>query len=53
MSHYVKAKIENAIQFPYAMPTMLALNSFVLLAFELHFGMPDWIKSAAAIFLAF
>jgi hypothetical protein len=53
MSHYVKAKIETAIQFPYAMPAMLALNSFVLLAFEQHFGIPDWIKSAAAIFLAF
>jgi len=53
MSHYVKAKIETAIQFSYAMPAMLALNSFVLLAFEQHFGIPDWIKSAAAIFLAF
>lgn len=53
MSHYVKAKIETAIQVSYAIPAMLALNSFVLLAFETHFGIPDWIKSAAAIFLAF
>jgi hypothetical protein len=43
----------NAISIQYALPMLLAVNTFALLAFDQLGGIPDWIRSAAAIFLAF
>jgi hypothetical protein len=37
----------------YALPMMLAINTFALLALERLEQIPTWIKSAVALFLAF
>jgi hypothetical protein len=37
----------------YALPMMLAINTFALLALERLGQIPTWIKSAVALFLAF
>ena len=41
----------SAVQ--YALPMLLAVNTFALLAIEQLGGIPDWIKSAVALFLGF
>jgi hypothetical protein len=43
----------NAISVQYALPMLLAVNTFALLAINQMGGIPDWIKSAAALFLSF
>ncbi len=43
----------NAISVQYALPMLLAINTFALLAIDQLGGIPNWIKSAAALFLAF
>ena len=43
----------QALQLPYALPMLLAVNTFALLALDRVGGIPDWIKSAVALFLAF
>jgi hypothetical protein len=43
----------NAISIQYALPMLLAINTFALLAIDQLGGIPDWIKSAAALFLSF
>ena len=43
----------NAISVQYAIPMLLAVNTFALLAIDQLGGIPDWIKSAAALFLSF
>ena len=43
----------QAIQLSYALPMLLAVNTFALLALERLGGIPEWIKSAVAVFLAF
>jgi len=40
-------------QFCAALPMLLAANPFALLALERLGGIPQWIKSAVALFLAF
>ena len=42
-----------ALQLSSALPMLLAVNTFALLAFDRLGGIPDWIKSAVALFLAF
>ena len=37
----------------YALPMLLAANTFALIAANELGGIPDWIKSAVALFLAF
>ena len=37
----------------YALPMLLAANTFALIAVNELGGIPDWIKSAVALFLAF
>jgi hypothetical protein len=37
----------------YALPMLLAINTFALLAFDRLGEIPSWIKSAVAVFLAF
>jgi hypothetical protein len=54
MSNVAKAKVETTIQVPsYAIPVLLTLNTFALVAIDQLGGIPAWIKGAAAIFLAF
>lgn len=43
----------NAISVQYALPMLLTVNTFALLAIDQLGGIPDWIKSAAALFLSF
>ena len=43
----------QAIQFSAALPMILAINTFALLAIDGMGGIPQWIKSAVALFLAF
>ena len=43
----------NAISVQYALPMLLAINTFALLAINQLGGIPAWIKSAAALFLSF
>ena len=43
----------NAISVQYALPMLLAINTFALLAIDQLGGIPTWIKSAAALFLSF
>jgi hypothetical protein len=43
----------NAISVQYALPMLLAVNTFALLAIDQLGGFPDWIKSAAALLLSF
>ena len=47
-----RTKLES-VTIPYALPTLLAVNTFALLALERLGGIPTWIKSAVAVFLAF
>jgi hypothetical protein len=47
-----RTKIES-VSVPYALPMLLAVNTFALLALEQLGGIPSWIKSAVAVFLAF
>ena len=37
----------------YALPMLLAINTFALLALDRLGEIPSWIKSAVALFLAF
>ena len=43
----------NAISVQYALPMLLAVNTFALLAIDQIGGIPDWIRSAVALLLAF
>ncbi len=48
-----RAKAESLVSAHYLLPAMLAANTLVLLALERLGAIPDWIKTAAALFLAF
>lgn len=48
-----RAKLESAVSTHYVLPAMLTLNTVALLALDRLGGIPDWIKTAAALFLAF
>jgi hypothetical protein len=43
----------NAISVQYALPMLLAVNTFALLAIDQLGGIPNWIKSATALLLSF
>jgi hypothetical protein len=46
-------RLENVLSANYVLPSMLALNTVALLALN-HLGaVPQWVKTAAALFLAF
>jgi hypothetical protein len=42
-----------AVSVQAALPILLAANTFALLAIDRMGALPEWIKSAAALFLAF
>ena len=46
-------RIESALSATYVLPAMLAVNTVALLALDQIGGIPQWVKAAAAIFLAF
>jgi hypothetical protein len=49
----ILTKFESALSANYALPGVLAVNTVALLALDRLAGIPHWIKTAAALFLAF
>jgi hypothetical protein len=47
------SKIESLFSAQFIVPALLGVNTFALLALQQLGGMPDWIKTAAALFLSF
>lgn len=43
----------HTVSVQYALPMLLAVNTFALLAIDKLGGIPDWIKSAVALLLGF
>ena len=50
---HTRAKVASAVSTHYLLPAMLSVNTLALFALERLGGIPDWIKTAAAMFLAF
>jgi len=46
-------KFESTLPASWALPAILAVNTFALLALEQLGGIPTWIKTATAVFLSF
>ena len=46
-------RLEAALSANYVLPAVLALNTVALLALDRLGGIPEWIKTATALFLAF
>lgn len=47
------SRLESALSAAYVLPGMLAVNTVALLALDRLGGIPQWVKTAAALFLAF
>lgn len=47
------SKLESALPASYVLPALLAVNTVALLALDRLGGIPEWIRSAAALFLSF
>lgn len=50
---YVKAQVETRVHAASVLPAVLGVNTVVLVAYEQLYGIPAWVKAAAAFFLAF
>ena len=48
-----EARLEAVLSASYVLPATLALNTVALLALDQLGGIPQWVKTAAALFLAF
>jgi len=48
-----EARLEAVLSASYVLPAMLALNTVALLALDQLGGIPQWVKTAAALFLSF
>ncbi len=48
-----RSKAESLVPAAYLLPSMLAVNTIALFAIDRLGGIPGWIKTAAALFLAF
>jgi hypothetical protein len=46
-------RLEAVLSASYVLPSMLALNTVALLALDHLGGIPQWVKTAAALFLSF
>jgi len=55
MNNVAETTRSNALSIAssYALPMLLAINTFALLALDRLGEVPSWIKSAVAVFLAF
>jgi len=56
MNNYAQTrttKFESALSATYVLPGVLAVNTFALLALDRLGGIPQWVKTAAAMFLSF
>ena len=48
-----QTRLEAALSASYLLPGVLAVNTVALLALDRLGGIPQWVKTAAALFLAF
>ncbi len=48
-----RSKAESLVPAAYLLPSMLAVNTIALFALDRLGEIPSWLKSAAALFLAF
>ncbi|HEX7190052.1 MAG TPA: hypothetical protein VF381_00640 [Thermoanaerobaculia bacterium] len=48
-----RTKIESFLSIQVLLPAMLGVNTLALVALDRLGAFPDWIKTAAALFLAF
>ena len=53
LANTVTTRFESALSATWLLPGVLAANTFALLALDRLGGIPQWIKTAAALFLAF
>lgn len=47
------ARLEGVLSAGYILPGVLAVNTVALLALDRVGGIPQWVKTAAALFLSF
>jgi hypothetical protein len=47
------SRIESVLPASWALPLLLAANTFALVALDQLGGIPNWIKTATALFLSF
>jgi hypothetical protein len=47
------SKLESAFSASYVLPAMLVTNTLALVALDRLGGIPQWVKTAVALFLAF
>ena len=48
-----RTRIDSSVAATYALPAVLAINTFALVALEQLGGIPTWVKTAVTIFLSF
>lgn len=48
-----RTKAESLVSAQYLLPSMLAVNTAALFALDWMGGLPNWLKTAAALFLSF
>ncbi len=48
-----RTKVETALSSNHILPAMLAANAFALVALDRLGGIPNWVKTAVALFLSF
>lgn len=48
-----RTKTESLLSASYLLPSMLAVNTVALFALERLGGIPNWLKTAVALFLTF
>ena len=53
MNNFAQTRKLTAVSVPFAIPTLLAINTCALFALEQLGGIPGWVKSAVALFLSF
>jgi len=53
MNNVAQTRSQAVLATPAMLPMLLAVNTFALLALERLGGIPTWVKSAVALFLAF
>ena len=53
MNNVAETRTAQQISLSYALPSVLAINTFTLLALNQLGQIPAWIKSAIAIYLSF
>lgn len=47
------SRLDSALSAGYVLPALLAVNTVALLALDHLGGIPEWVRTAAALFLAF